>query len=266
MERFFLLIVPIAAQLVLLYAASVYLNRRLYKRLGLVGYLFFMWPGVIVHELSHLAACLITFTRIREVRVFEPRVEPSGDLLLGYVRHDEPRNPFAAMLIGAAPFFGGSAALYLVFRVFIGRFDAASLAVALPSQGAASVVAALAGAVASYAGFLYALASRLDWHSWATYVFLYLAAAVSSHAAPSRTDLKQTFIGLAEIIALAGIAVFILYLAGIAVPEAGAAWLARPALAVSGLLGCGLAGTGLFVIVVFLLETIPFLARRAWQW
>jgi hypothetical protein len=169
------------------------------------------------------------------------------------------------MLIGAAPFFGGSAVLYLVFRVFIGRFDAASLAVALPSQGAASVAAALARSAASYAGFLYALASRLDWHSWTAYVFLYLAAAVSSHVAPSRTDLKQTFIGLAEIAALAGIAVFVLYLAGIAVPGAATAWLAWPALAVSGLLGCGLVGTGLFVIVVFLLEAIPFLARRAWQ-
>ena len=57
------------------------------------AYVFF--PGIIVHELGHYLACVLTGTRVREVRWFHPRE--------AFVVHDKPKT-LGGVLISLAPF------------------------------------------------------------------------------------------------------------------------------------------------------------------
>jgi len=72
------------------------------------GHKFFVRLGVIVHELSHATACLLTFTKIQEIKLFED----TG----GHVTH-EKRNALIMAVIGMAPLFGCS--LFLLFLVWL---------------------------------------------------------------------------------------------------------------------------------------------------
>jgi len=219
-----------------------------------------------VHEMSHLIACLATRTHVRKVEFFDPRQDAPGKLTLGYVEHDKARNPFFAALIGAAPFFGGSAVLYLLFRIFIGgQFQASTLALSLPSATTTSISAAILSTAASYVAFVRALASSLHWNSWTTYVFLYFTVAVASHVAPSKPDLKHTFLGLGILTAVVGVAVLVTRLLGVSVPDSYTGWLSRPAVVVSALLGCGIVGAGALTLIILAIELIAASVRRARQ-
>ena len=70
---------------------------------------FFVFLGVIVHEYSHAFGCLITGTKIKEIKLFEE----SG----GHVTH-EKRNPFITAIIAMMPLFGCSLFLLLLAWLF----------------------------------------------------------------------------------------------------------------------------------------------------
>ena len=55
-----------------------------------------LFPGVILHELSHLLGCLLTGTRVTSVKLW--------GLKEAYIRHEEP-GPFAMLVISLSPFF-----------------------------------------------------------------------------------------------------------------------------------------------------------------
>lgn len=248
--RWLILLAPLCIQLVLLYALSSTVNRVAFQRLGKTLYLLVMWPGVIVHELSHLVGCLLTRTRVREVHLFSPREEGPGNLVLGFVTHDKPSNPVATFVVSAAPFFGGAAALALILRLTAPQ---ALTGIVIPTAAFADPAAVAADTLRAYAGFLTTLGRSLDWGSWTSWLAAFLLFSVSAHVAPSRHDMKYALAGAAGIAAL--VAAFAWaggrYAPGIV---AGAATWTAKAVAVTGvLLGYGLAcvATAALLLLVF---------------
>ncbi len=66
------------------------------------------FPGVIVHELAHVLACLSTGTRVIKVRLFRLG-NPAG-----YVMHEKPFGAWKTILIGTGPFFVNTVAGFLI--------------------------------------------------------------------------------------------------------------------------------------------------------
>lgn len=241
-----LLLAPLVLQLAILYFLAGLLNKVTYRRLGKGIYLLLMWPGVVVHELSHLIGCLLTGTRVREVKLFAPHEESPGYLVLGYVSHDRPRNGLVQLIVSAAPFFGGAAALWLLLRLMVpealtlqlppGIFREATLAAAFSAVGTV---------VSLYAKFAAVLFASLAWDAWTTYVFLYFLFSIAAHIAPSGHDMRYAVIGALAV----GILLAVLVWLGGRYAPAMAAGLAAGAVRVVGAL-VALLGYGVAVVVV----------------
>lgn len=84
-----------------------------------LAYYLILFPGVIIHELSHVLACLITFTRIKTLKLFSK----NG----GFVIHNKPRFLAVSFIISIAPFITGLSVLFITMRY-------------LSSQGISSLV------------------------------------------------------------------------------------------------------------------------------
>ncbi len=207
MEGLFSIFIPLTLQLVVLYIISRATNYFSLQRLGRWWFLALTWPGVVVHELSHLIACLLTLTRVQRVSFFSPH----GDTL-GYVEHEATANPFKKVFISIAPLFGITAMIWLVVRIFFPEYyqntvvDNAVLSDIKSCQKFFSLTGAY---FAGYWHLLSGLAGTLALTSWQTYVFLYLMVALSTHAAPSKKDLESTFGGIAGLFVIGG-AVYLL--------------------------------------------------------
>ncbi|MFO0853512.1 MAG: hypothetical protein U0571_03855 [Candidatus Brocadia sapporoensis] len=79
-----------------------YVNARMVK-----GFLF---PGTIVHELSHALLCLITGTTIKELNLFTS--DSMG------IKYDKPKVPFLFdFIIAAAPIFGCAFFIYFLSKI-----------------------------------------------------------------------------------------------------------------------------------------------------
>ncbi|MEY4745271.1 MAG: hypothetical protein RL272_1216 [Candidatus Parcubacteria bacterium] len=241
--RWIILFAPLALQLVILYALSSAMNRVAYARLGKTLYLLLMWPGVIVHELSHAVGCLLTGTKIFDVKLFSPREEGAGNLVLGFVTHEKPRNPFATFVVSAAPFFGGAAALRGILWL-AAPSALRGLGSPLVFGSGQDVGAALSGALRAYAVFAASLAASFDWKSWKTWLALFLLFSVSSHVAPSKHDMKYALAGAASIAVLVALLAWLggRYAAG--TTASAALWTAKAVAAMTALLGYGLACVG----------------------
>lgn len=86
----------------------IYILREIFLRLTIKSplvYYVFLFPGVILHELSHFVFCLLTFAKIRDVKFFSK----TG----GFVEHQNSKIPYLGnFLISLAPFLVGSTAIY----------------------------------------------------------------------------------------------------------------------------------------------------------
>jgi hypothetical protein len=98
----------LAVEIVVLYGAGSYAMRHLMGFTvsgGVVGRLAFyllVFPGVVLHEIAHYLACLITGTEVVHFAPFSPQRTTDGRLVLGYVRHERRALPIRA-IIGLAP-------------------------------------------------------------------------------------------------------------------------------------------------------------------
>ncbi len=184
MERF-LPIVLLVGWFATLFASSYLINWLLVRSVIRRYYRFFIAPGVIVHELSHAAGCLLTGSEIVEIKFWET----SG----GHVKHLQTHNPLMRMvsdpLIGLAPIWG----TFLVLALLT-WFLAPDLIVAIVRERPSLIVEAF------------------DFTSWQTWLYLYLTTSLVATIAPSKTDLNYA---LASLVVMSLLLVCLLFVPGI---------------------------------------------------
>ena len=141
-------------------------------------------PGNLVHELSHALAFLVTGYTVK--RVVPCLWDRSG---AGVCQPGRPWSPIAVPwlatgLAALAPLFTGAVALYAVAHLLDVPLEA-HLSLREPGR---SVLHSIYGSLL-----------LLDYSSWRTWLFLYLAFTIGAELAPSRTDLA---LGIPALLAL----------------------------------------------------------------
>jgi len=77
------------------------------KHINVKAVRFFLFPGAVIHELSHAFICLITGTTIKELNIFK--------LENGSIQYDRPKIPFLFdFFIATSPIFGCAFILILI--------------------------------------------------------------------------------------------------------------------------------------------------------
>jgi hypothetical protein len=232
---------PLLLQLALLSVLGAAVNATAYKLFGKGIYLLLMWPGVTVHELSHLVGCLLTRTRVRRVALFSPR-EEGGGMILGFVEHDRPASIVVRTIVAGAPFFGGAAAVLAIVRFLLPAAAHPAVApVAAAAPDLASLGAALLHAFEGYAAAAAAVGAALPWTSWKTWLTLYLLFSIAAHISPSRPDLIHAAAGAVFLAAALFAAEWVAAKYAPGVAQSIATWTAEAAASVTVLLGYGLA-------------------------
>lgn len=203
---------------------------------AVILYAIVLFPGVLLHELSHWLAALLLGVRTGSFSIL-PKTGPDGTIQLGYVEYYKTRSvgPVRESLIGSAPLVTGTAVVLLIaFRIF----DVTSLAAAIQT-----------GEVDRLTDALTALFVTNDFLVW-----LYLLFAVSNAMMPSASD-RRAWPAFAAIMTLFAIALFLLNLQDEVVDT-----LAGPAATVFGYLGLAYSltiGVDLFfVMIIYFLEQL----------
>ena len=197
----------------------------------------FVGVGVVVHEASHWAACVLTRTEVYEVAMFEE----SG----GHVKH-ERRGPVVMAFIGLAPILGSS--LFLMLLVWL--FGLGGVRFAPSGVDRADPAASFWGMLSSAGSTLWMNLSALSLATALFVLFLYLAWSVVACIAPSTPDLKHAFAG-AVVVALA--CVLVIYLQ----PLSFLGWGATPALDFIGGRLANTIGIGLILSFIPLAIGLP---------
>lgn len=137
---------------------------------AIVVYVLILFPGVLLHEVSHWLVANLLGVRTGGMSLL-PRRNPDGTLQLGYVEYYKTRafDPFRESLIGAAPLVAGTAVILLIARHAFGVTDLA-----------AAIVNADVNVLADAVTQLLATPNVLVW--------IYLLFAVSNAMLPSKSD------------------------------------------------------------------------------
>lgn len=176
-------------------------------------YAIILFPGVLLHELSHWLVANLLGVRTGKFSVL-PQQQRDGSIRLGYVEYYKSASvgPIRESLIGGAPLvFGTTAVLLIGFYVF-GVSELAEVVQNGDVDGLSFVI-----------GDLFATADFLVW--------LYLLFAVSNAMMPSAADRRAW----PAFIALMSVAAVVLYILGF--QDIMWAGLAGPAATVFGYLG-----------------------------
>jgi len=144
-------------------------------------YLFIL-PGTVVHEASHLIACLLTGVRVRSFQLFAP--QQNG--VVGWVNHDRA-DIVRRNLIALAPFLGGSLMLYLLTRL-------AFPGVELSPESWATTPGDVGGTLGTLLSSVGEALRGIDLGNPVTWLFLYLAFSLGYGIAPSRHDLSPSLL------------------------------------------------------------------------
>ncbi len=133
-------------------------------------YALILFPGVLLHELSHWIAATLLGVRTGTFSLI-PQMQKDGSLQLGYVEYYKGRTlgPMRESIIGGAPLLVGTAVILLISYKIFGITD---LAVAIQS-GQIDTLSLALGNVFQTNDFL---------------LWLYLLFAISNGMLPSRSD------------------------------------------------------------------------------
>jgi hypothetical protein len=211
----------------------------------------FVGPGVIVHEYSHALACVLTGTKIHEIKLFEK----TG----GHVTH-EKRNPFIMAVIAMAPLFGGILAIFLLSLLFesIGVRSHGGFINLSPSGFPEAFWSLMEAAGRTFYDNIALLSAITIFFLF----FLYFVGSIAAVFAPSTADLKNGAIGLVLLFAAGILAIYLKPLSYIPGVED---YFGTPTPALDSLvslLATGIA-IGFIGIIIFLLPlTVIFLIRR----
>ena len=130
----------VALALPVLYFLQRWIHRHLHgvallltgkKQWAIVLYAIILFPGVLLHELSHWVTAKILGVKTGKFSVL-PRSTADGSVQLGFVEYYKSRNvgPIRESLIGSAPLVTGTAVVLLIaYKVF----DVTSLSTAIGS-------------------------------------------------------------------------------------------------------------------------------------
>ncbi len=137
---------------------------------AVVVYAVVLFPGVLLHEVSHWLAATVLGVRTGGMSLL-PRRQPDGSLQLGYVEYYKGPGvgPIRESLIGAAPLVAGTVAILLIGRHV---FSVTNLAEAIRAGDVAILADAMEQILATPNVF----------------VWLYLLFAISNAMLPSRSD------------------------------------------------------------------------------
>jgi hypothetical protein len=164
----------------------------LVKLLGFRWFNILTWPGVVVHEFSHLLGALLTFTKISGFSVVPKKI--GGGQILGTVTH-EAGNPVSLILISLFPFIGGSFILWCLAIILIPQAPASAPTLNISTH---LTLVGLNYFIAWWS-FIFSFWRVLNFTTWLTWLFLYLAFAIASHLAPSSADFKNTATGFTAV-------------------------------------------------------------------
>lgn len=159
--------------MVLLVLGSRLVDRLLAEIFPRGKYRWIIWPGVIIHELSHAIVGKLMGAKIKDISLFSK----TG----GSVTHTSPRIPIIGMpLTSIAPLFGCTLALLGVMYIF-GYQDSLTSFSTIPSSFVE------------------------NYKHWQWWVFVYLAIAIACPIAPSNHDFKNAWLGIFLIILTLGV-------------------------------------------------------------
>ncbi len=195
-------------------------------------YAIILFPGVLLHELSHWLTATLLGVRTGSVSLL-PRRGPDGSMQLGYVEYYRSKtlDPVRESIIGGAPMIVGTIVILLIgFNVFA----VVDLAQAVQSGDMDTLTFALAN--------LFQTKYILLW--------IYLIFAISNAMMPSKSDRRAWPAFIVTMIILAGI----VYLLGLQTELASS--LFQPVLAMFTYLGIAFSvaiGVDLFVMLNFII-------------
>lgn len=133
-------------------------------------YRLFLAPGVIIHELSHSFACLITGAKVTELSVFEQEG--------GHVTHSQPKIPvIGTILISFAPLIFGILLIYILSLKF-GIIDVKLFTTGVSRQ---AISDANSGIIKNLMSF-----SLKNW------IIFYLTISIAVTMNPSRKDVANS--------------------------------------------------------------------------
>ncbi|MFC1889763.1 M50 family metallopeptidase [Thermodesulfobacteriota bacterium] len=176
------------AWILLILLLSTFLNALWRWSLPHLWLLVALWPGVVIHEMSHAVACLITGAKIHEIKFFK-----AGG---GYVIHEPSRIPVLGRIaISLAPLVGCTAALITAHH-FLGAPFRLRLDIEVPAALAWPSLVVLGGEVARSVAHAWDALLGADFAAPRTWGFLYALLSVCISLSPSRADLNHASIAL----------------------------------------------------------------------
>ncbi len=198
------LLLPLLVQLSLIFLISRALwsfTGRVYGR-GLWALL--AGPGVIIHELSHAMAFLLTGAGVRRMVLFAPRGLPEYGGATGVVVPARNPGTLSRLVASIAPFFGCSLVAWLTLRLLLPALmvDPPDFALMPDDLADGGAVRAMLAMIIGYLREMIAAVTRLSWADWRTYLALFLGASLGMGAAPSTEDLKLFLPALAILLVL----------------------------------------------------------------
>jgi len=152
-------------------------------------YYFISAPGVVVHECTHIAGCLITGAKIKKVVFFSEQG--------GSVTYQSPKvPPLGNVIIGTAPLFGIPLVLAGLTWLF-GTYLGCTLFSSVPSLTSVES----AGVLLSSALTILYQNLVVNFNGWFL-LYLYLTVSLVLSLSPSMQDIKNALFGLVILILL----------------------------------------------------------------
>lgn len=243
LQLLLIVVTPFVLFTLIIHRLERFTQHRLAVRFGWKSILWTGWLGTPIHELSHVAMCLVFRHRIDDVALFEPDLA-SGRL--GYVRHSFTKSNWfervGNVFIGLAPLAGGAIALATLLMMFypeavetalaqqqvqlngqtfpaetvpVQTVDSLPTASTSPSQAMADSVTkffeSTATATSALLGQIFHGKNLQTKRFWC---FLYLTLCVGSHMAPSRSDYDGARHGAMLLAAIVGAIVLLVSILG----------------------------------------------------
>lgn len=172
-------------------ALSRFISRSLMELLGQRWYVWLLWPGVLMHEFSHLLGALITWTPVKGISLW-PKSGQGKTLELGSVTHEATANPFKLIVISFFPLVGGTLILWLGTRWLTAIEPTAVPSFSLIDGSLDSLVTYLD----KWWNFMLVAGRSLNLGQWSGWLFLYMVVFSGAHLAPSNHDLVYTAAGV----------------------------------------------------------------------